>query len=171
MSKEGILRDAHGIHDTTGAIMFLATMMGIRIREDDFHPARRHTGARARTLTPVVIPATHHLHGKLIHVMIVLIRRLTTIQRTVTFFMKRITLLIPVFAQALITTVFHRPHGVLLTFVDIEHLAAILSLIDVKHLTTTNGSSAIRIVLITDSLHFQHVFTTDTLVATLVEKY
>ena len=31
MSKEGILRDAHGIHNTTGTIMFLATMMGIRI--------------------------------------------------------------------------------------------------------------------------------------------
>ena len=82
-----------------------------------------------------------------------------------------IALFIPVFAQTLIATILHGPHGVLLRLIYIQHLTAILSLINIQHLTTADSSPALRVILIADSFHLQHVFTTDALVAALIEKY
>ena len=83
--------------------------------------------------------------------------------------MEGIAVRVPILAQALVATVFHGPHGVLVRFVDIQHLAAILRLVDVEHLTTADGSSAIRVEQVANLLHFEHVFAADALVATFVE--
>ena len=53
--------------------------------------------------------------------------------------------------------------------VDVEHLAAILCLADVQHLTRADGTPSVRIILITQGFHLQHVLTTDGLVAAFIE--
>ena len=85
--------------------------------------------------------------------------------------MERIAILVPIFTQSLVTTVFHGPHRVLFAFVDIQHLAAVLCLIDVQHLTTADSTSTVWVVFVADSLQFQHVLAADALVATLIEEY
>ena len=67
--------------------------------------------------------------------------------------MVRIALLIPVFTQTLVAMILHRPHRVLLTLVDVKHLAAIFSLVDVEHLSAAAGSASVRIELIADGFH------------------
>ena len=114
MGIESILGDAHGIHNTAGAVVRLAAMVGIRIGEDNLHAARGHTCASAWTFTPIVVPTAHHLDGELVHIVVVLRGGLATIERAVAFLVVGVAPLVPVLAQALITTVFHGPHGVLL---------------------------------------------------------
>ena len=171
MHKESILGYAHGIDHAAGTVVFLAAMVGVSVAEDNLHAARRHTGASARTLTPVVVPAAHHLDSELIHIVVIFCSRLAAIQRAVALLVEGIAVLIPILAQALIATVFHRPHRVLVALVDIQHLAAVLRLIDVEHLTAADGTAAAGVIVIANLLHFQHVLAADALVATLVEEY
>ena len=167
----GILRDAHGVGDTTRTIVRLATMVGVRIREDNLHATRRDARASTRALQPVVVPAAHHLDGKLVHVVIVFLGGFTAIQRSLTLFMIGIGIVVPVLAQSFVAAVFHRPHRVFLRLVDVKHLTAILRLVDIKHLARANGTTAIGIIRIANGFHLQHVLTADALVTTLVEKY
>ena len=169
MRKEGILGDAHGIGNTTGAIVRLTAMVSVGVGEHNLHTTCRDTGTCARTLTPVVVPTAYHLDGKLIHVMVIVIGWLATIERTVALLMEGIAVFVPILAQPLVTTVFHGPHGVLVRFVDIQHLTTILRLVDVQHLTTADSPSAVRVELVANALHFKHVFAADALVATFVE--
>ena len=171
MHEVGILGDSHSINDAAGAVVRLTTVVGVGIAEDNLHAARRHTTTRTRTLTPVVVPAAHHLDGQLIHVVVILQGRVPAIERTVALFVVRVALLVPVFSQSLVATIFHRPHRVLLRLIDVEHLAAILRLVNIEHLTTADGSASMRVVRIADGLHLQHVLTRDALVAALVKEY
>ena len=102
--------------------------------------------------------------------MVVVSGRFASIKRTIAFFMIRIAVFIPVLTQSLVATVFHRPHRMLLTLVDIKHLTAIFCLIDVEHLTRADGTSAIWVIFIADGFHLQHVLTADALVAALIEE-
>ena len=171
MRIEGILGDAHGVDDAAGAVVQLAAMVGVGVGENDLYATRRHAGASARTLTPVVVPATHHLDGQSVHVVVVVGCGLTAIERAVALLVVGVAPLVPVLAQSLVATVLHRPHGVLLRLVNIQHLAAIFSLIDVEHLATADGTSTVGVVGIADGLHLDHVFPRDTFVAALVEQY
>ena len=153
MSKEGILRNAHRIGHTARTVVGLTTMMGVGIREDDLGTAIAYSFASARTLLPVFEPALYHACCKGIHVVIVFEGRLATIQWSVAFLMVRIALLIPVFTQTLVAMILHRPHRVLLTLVDVKHLAAIFSLVDVEHLSAAAGSASVRVELIADGFH------------------
>ena len=101
--------------------------------------------------------------------MIVFEGRLATIQWSVAFLMVRIALLIPVFTQTLVAMILHRPHRVLLTLVDVKHLAAIFSLVDVEHLSAAAGSAAVRVEFVADGFHLQHVFAAHTLITAFVE--
>ena len=94
----GILGDAHRIGDTTRAVVRLATMVGIGIGEDDLHTTRRDARACAWALQPVVVPAAHHLNGKLVHVVIVFLSWLTAIKRSVALLMIGITVFVPILA-------------------------------------------------------------------------
>ena len=170
MGIEGILWNTHGISNTTGTIVRLTTMMSIGVRENDLDATRRDACARTGTFTPVVIPATYHFNGKLIHVVVIVIGWLTTTEWTVAFFVIRITVFIPILAQPLVATVFHSPHRMLVRLVDIQHLATIFCLIDVKHLTTANGTTAIGVVLVANCLQFEHVLSRDAFIATLIKK-
>ena len=169
MGKEGILRQAHGIGDTAGAIVRLAAMMGVGVGEDDLHTPAADACACAGTLQPVVVPATHHLNGKLVHVVVVFIGRLVAVERSVALLVEGVAVAVPVFAQTLVATVFHGPHGMLLRLVDIKHLAAIFRLVDIQHLPAADGSSAVGVVGVADLFQFQHVLTRDALVAALIE--
>ena len=71
MDEEGVLGDAHGVDNTTGTIVLFATMMRVGVRKDNLYTTRGDAGARARTFAPVVVPATHHLDSKLVHVVVV----------------------------------------------------------------------------------------------------
>ena len=170
MDEEGILGNAHSIGDTAGAVVRLATMVGVGVREDNLHATAADTRARAGALQPVVIPAAHHLNGKLVHVMVILTGRLTTIERALPFLMERIAVGIPVFAQALVAAILHGPHGVLVRLVDVQHLTAIFCLVYIQHLTTTDGTSSMRVVLVANLLQLQHVFARDAFVAALIEQ-
>ena len=170
MGKEGILRQAHGIGDTAGAIVRLAAMMGVGVGEDDLHTPAADACACAGTLQPVVVPATDHLNGKLVHVVVVFIGRLVAVERSVALLVEGVAVAVPVFAQTLVATVFHGPHGMLLRLVDIEHLAAIFRLVDIQHLPAADGSSAVWVVGVADLFQFEHVLTRDALVAALIEQ-
>ena len=152
MNIEGILRYAHGIGDTTGTIVDLATPVGIGIREDNLRTTRVYPLACTGTLQPIVVPSFHHCLGKDVHIVVIIMRRLATVQRTITFLVERVAILIPVLTQSLVTMVLHLPHRVLRALVDIKHLSTIFRLIDVKHLTATYGTSTIRVVLVTYGL-------------------
>ena len=145
-------------------------MVGVRVGEDNLHATRRDTATGAGPLAPVVVPATHHLDGKLVHVVVVVGSRLATIQRTVALLVEGVAPLVPILAQALVAAVLHGPHRVFLALVDIQHLATILSLVDVQHLTAADGTAAVRVELVAYGLHLQHVLAADALVATLVEQ-
>ena len=170
MDIEGILWQSHGINDTTGAIVGLATMVSVGIREYYLGTTRRNARACAWTFTPVVIPATHHFNGKLIHVMVIVVGRFATIERTVAFFVEGIAVFIPIFAQPLVATILHSPHGVFMAFVDIQHLTTIFCLIDIQHLAATNGTTAVRVVLVANLFQFKHMLSRDTLVATFIKQ-
>ena len=170
MDEEGIFGNAHRIGDATHAEVGLAPMMRVGIREHNLHAAAADAGSRAGTLHPIVVPAAHHFHGKCVHIVVVVGGRLAAIERTVALLVIGIRIFVPVFAQSLVATIFHGPHGMLLRLVDIQHLAAIFRLVDVKHLTRADGPAAIGIVLVAQRLHLEHVLTADALVATLVEQ-
>ena len=144
----GILGYAHGIGDTTRTIVHLSTPVGIGIREDNLRSTRIDPLASTWTLEPIVIPSLHHSLGKDVHIVVVVVSRLATVQRAVAFLVERIAVLIPILAQTLVTMVFHLPHRVLCALVDVEHLAAILSLIYIEHLTAANGSAPMRVVFV-----------------------
>ena len=169
MDKEGILGNAHCIGDATHAEVGFSPMMRVGIREHNLHAAAADAGSRAGTLHPIVVPAAHHFHGKSVHVVVVVSGRLAAIERSVAFLMVRIRIIVPVFAQSLVATIFHSPHGMLLRLVDIQHLAAIFSLVDVEHLTRTDGPAAMGIILVAQCLHLEHVLLANALVAALVE--
>ena len=169
MGKEGILGDAHGIDDAAGAIVRLAAMMGVCVAEHNFHAAAADAPARAGPLEPVFVPALDHLAGKLIHVVIVLQGGGATIERAVALLVKGIGLLVPVFAQPLVPTVFHGPHRLAGALVDVEHLAAVFCLADVEHLAAAYGTAAKGVVLVADGLQLEHVLAADALIASLVE--
>ena len=171
MDEEGVLGDTHGIDDAAGTIVRLTAVVGVRVAEDDFYTTAGDAGACAGTLTPVVVPAAHHLDSKLVHVVVVLQGRVASIERAVALLVVGVAPLVPILAQAFVATVLHSPHRVLLRFVDIEHLAAILCLVDVEHLTAADGASATGVILVADGLHLEHVLAADALVATLVEEY
>ena len=170
MDEEGILGNTHRIGNATHAVVGFSAMMRVGIREHNLHAAAADARSRAGTFHPVVVPAAHHLHGKCVHIVVVVGGGLTAIERSVALLMVGIRIFVPVFAQSLVATIFHGPHGMLLRLVDIQHLAAIFRLVDVEHLTRADGPSAMRIKFVADGFHLQHVLAADALVATLVEQ-
>ena len=170
MHEERILRQAHRIGDTAGAIVRLTAEMGVGVGEDNLRTTAVHTATRARSLEPVVVPAAHHLDGEGIHVVIVVGSRSITIERPSALFVIRIAPRIPIFAQAFVATILHLPHRVLRRLVHIEHLATILGFVDIEHLTRADGTSAKGIVLVANGLEFEHVIAGNGLVAALVEE-
>ena len=79
MGVEGILRYSHGIGDATGPIVGLTAMVRVGVREYNLHPTRRHACSCSWTLQPVVVPATYHLDSEVIHVVVIVRGRLSTI--------------------------------------------------------------------------------------------
>ena len=169
MCVESVLRNAHGIGDTTRAIVRFAAMMGVRVGEDNLHAAAADTCSRSGTFQPVVIPAPYHLHGEVVHVVIIVGCRFAAVERTVAFLVERVAVVVPVLAQSFVAAVLHGPHGVFFRLVDVEHFSAVLCLIDVEHLARADGTAAEGVVLVAYLLHLHHVFARDTLVAALVE--
>ena len=157
MHVEGIFWKTHGIHDSAGTIVGLTAMMGVGVGEDNLHPAAADTCTGAGTLTVVVVPSPNHLNGKMVHVVIIVGSGITTVERAVTFLMEWIAVFIPVFAQSLVAAILHRPHGMFLRLIDIQHLAAVFRLVDIQHLTAADGPTAIGVVLVAYLLHLQHV--------------
>ena len=166
----GILRNTHSICNATGTVVRLAAMVGVGIREYNFYTTTAHTGACTWAFHIVIVPAAHHLDGKRIHVVVVIKGRGITVEWAIAFLVVRVTLLVPILAQTLVATVFHRPHGVFFALVDIQHLATILGFVDIQHLATADSTSAVGVVSIANLLHLNHVFATDTLVTALVEQ-
>ena len=171
MGVEGILGYAHGVGHAAGAVVRLAPVVRVGVGEDNLDATRRHARARAGTLAPVVVPASYHLDGQLVHVTIVVCCRLAAIERTVAFLVEGVAVGVPIVAQSFVAAVFHGPHGVFVRLVDVEHLAAILRLVNVEHLAAAYGTSARRVVSVAYLFHLQHVFAADALVAALVEQY
>ena len=145
-------------------------MVGVGVREYNLYTATAHAGTRAWTLQIVVVPTTRHLNSKLVHVVVVVSSRRSAVEWAVAFLVVGVALLVPILAQTFVATVLHRPHRMFFTLVDIEHLSAILGFVDVQHLTTANGASAIWIVSVANLLHFLHVLARDTFVAALKEQ-
>ena len=170
MSEKGILGDAHSVSDAACAIVRLTTMVGVGVRKNNLHATAGNTGARAWTLTPVVVPATHHFDSELVHVVVVLQGGLTAIEGAIALLVIGVAPRIPIFPQPLIATIFHSPHGVLLRLVDVKHFTTVFCFIDVKHLATTDGASAMRVVLVANGFHLQHVLAAYALVAALIEE-
>ena len=169
MGEESVLGNAHGIGDAAGAIVRFAAMVRVRVGENNLHAAAADTRSRSGTLQPVVVPAPYHLHGKVVHVVIIVGGRFPAVERTVAFLVERVAVVVPVLAQTFVAAVLHGPHGVLLRLVDVEHFAAVLRLVDVEHLARADGSAAEGVVLVAYLLHLHHVFARDALVAALVE--
>ena len=166
---EAVLRDTHRVSDTASTIVFRASVMGVRIREYDLHATGTDSFSCSRTFPPVVVPTTYKLLGKFILIVVVALCRLASVERTVTFHMVRITLIVPELTESLVAAIFHSPERMMLALVDIEHLASELCLTDVKHLTCADGTSAIWVIHIPDCLHLYHVLTGNRFVSALIE--
>lgn len=82
---------------------------------------------------------------------------------------ERITEFVPVFAQAFVAAIFGLYHGVVFALVDVEHLTAVFGFAHVEHLARTDGPSAMRVILVANGNHFEHMLTADGLVSTFVE--
>ena len=145
-------------------------MVGVCVRKYYLYTTTAYTSSCAWSLHVVVVPATHHLDGKLIHVVVVVKSWRITIEWAISLFMIRIALLVPILAQAFIATVFHCPHGMFLALIDVQHLTSIFGLVDIQHFATADSTSAVRIVFVAYLFHLHHMFTRDTLVATLIEE-
>ena len=102
--------------------------------------------------------------------MVVVACILSTVQWSGTFFMVRIAVFIPILAQSFVTAVFHSPHGVMGTFVDVKHFTSIFSFPYIQHLARSDGSSAVRIIFVTYGFHFQHMLTADGFISRFIEK-
>ena len=180
MGIKGVFRDTHRVCHAATTIVFHTTIVCIRVREDDFHTAGADPFARPGTLTPVVVPTEDLFDGESILIMIVsrgiyvLFQCVSRCRMEGTIAISlpviRIGIFVPILPQPLVTAILHRPHRVMLALVYIQHLTAIFSLADVKHLARTDGTSAMRVVPVAQGLHLQHVLTADGLIATLVEK-
>ena len=169
MGIESILRNTHGVDHATGTVVRLATMMGIGVREDNLHTTRRDALARARSFEPIFVPPLHHAAGQCVHVVVVVQCRRSTIEGAVALLVEGVAVLVPVLAQALVAVVLHGPHGLRGRLVDVEHLATILSLGAVEHLARADGATALRVILVANLLHLEHVVLRDAVVAALVE--
>ena len=171
MRIKSVLWQTHGIHHPTGTIVTLPTVMRVCVREDNLGAAIRHTFTCTRTFLPVVEPSAHHLHSKLVVVLIVGRSVITPIQRAITMPMVGIGVIIPIATQRLISAILHGPHWLRGTLVDIEHLTSIFSSrVVIQHLTATNSTPTMRVELITNGLHLPHMRFANSLVTTLIKK-
>ena len=153
--------------------------MRIGIREDYLHATRTYTGSRSRTFTPVIEPANDIFDGKGIlitvvdtgiHFLLYFVGNGGLIRiAAVSILVIRIGIIIPVFAQSLVTAILHCPHRMMRTLIDIQHFASIFRFADVQHFTGTDCTAAVRIVQITYHFHLNHVFTTDGLIAAFIK--
>ena len=143
--------------------------MGLRVGEDDFYAARVDPASGAGTFAPHIVPTAHKLHGQ--HILVLVVGRgvLPFIERPVALFVIGIAEFVPVFAQPFVAAIFGLYHGVMFALVDVEHLTAVFGFAHVEHLARTDGPSAMRVILVANGNHFEHVFTADGLVAAFVE--
>jgi len=160
MSKKSIFRYSQRIHDSTPAIIFFTTTMRLCVRENNFSTTGANSPSGTRPFTPIIIPTPNQFYSKHILIMIIGTCILPSIQRSCSFLMKRIAIFIPILTQTFITTIFGGKHRMMLTLIYIKHFTAPFSFTDIQHLTRTYCSSPIRIVHITNSYHFKHMFTT-----------
>ena len=171
VSKKSIFRYSQWIYDSTPAIIFFTTAMRLCIRENNFSTTGTNPPSGTRSFTPIIIPSPDQFYSK--HILITIIDTciLSSIQRPCSFFMKRITVFIPILTQTFITTIFGSKHRMMFTLIYIKHFTSPFSFTNIQHLTGAYRSSSIRIVHIPDSNHFKHVFTTYRLITRFIEQY
>ena len=169
MGIETVLGYAHGIDHAAAAVVLGTPAVGLRVGEDDFHAARVDPASGAGAFAPHIVPAAHKLHGQ--HILVLVVGRgvLPFIERPVALFVIGIAEFVPVFAQPFVAAIFGLYHGVVFALVDVEHLTAVFGFAHVEHLARTDGPSAMRVILVANGNHFEHVFTADGLVAAFVE--
>ena len=170
MCKESILWHAHWVYNTAHTIVVSRAAVSLCVAEDNLHTTTIYLCSAAWTLQPVFIPACNHFLCKLILVVVVCVSRCVAIERTVAFLVVRIAPWVPVPAESLVAAVFHHPHRLGVALVYVEHLASILSLWTVKHLTAADGAHAMWVVHVAYLLHWYHVVFRYSLVSALVEQ-
>ena len=179
MCKERIFRNTHGVSYSATTIIFYSAIVRIGIGEDNLHATRTYTITRSRTFTPVIEPANDIFDGKGIlitvvdtgiHFLLYFVGNGGLIRiAAVSILVIRIGIIIPVFAQSLVTAILHCPHRMMRTLIDIQHFASIFRFADIQHFTGTDCTAAVRIVQITYRFHLNHVFTTDGLITAFIK--
>ena len=167
MCKERIFRNTHGVSYSATTIIFYSAIVRIGIGEDNLHATRTYTITRSRTFTPVIEPANDIFDGKGIlitvvdtgiHFLLYFVGNGGLIRiAAVSILVIRIGIIIPVFAQSLVTAILHCPHRMMRTLIDIQHFASIFRFADVQHFTGTDCTAAVRIVQITYRFHLKCV--------------
>ena len=96
MCVESIFFDTHRVRHSTSSVVFRTPVMSVSVGEDNFSTAGADSVTRSGTLTPIIIPAGYHGDGKFILVAVIVSGRLSFIKWSVTFFVERIAVFIPV---------------------------------------------------------------------------
>ncbi len=170
MHEERVLGNPHRVGHARGAVIGLATIVRVGVREYDFRTTTVHPLARTGSFHIIIIPSLHHSTCQRIAVMVVIGGGSIAVKRSHTFLMIGITVIVPILAKALIPIVFHLPIGLLATLVHVKHLATVLRLVNIKHFPAANGSPAKRVILVSDLSQLDDMLTRDALVATLIEE-
>src|SRR5690606_19272149 len=111
-----------------------------------------------RPLPPILVPADDVFDGMAILVAVICRCRFATVQRAGSIFMIRRTILIPIFAQALVAGVFGSPHRYIGAFIDVQHFATVFRLFAVEHLARSDGPATMGVILVAYGFHLMHVF-------------
>ena len=98
MSVECVFLNAHGIRHPASAVVFLTPMMSVGVGENNLGSTGADSVACSGTFTPIVIPTINHNDSKLVLIAVVIGSRLSFVKRSVSFFMERITVFIPIFS-------------------------------------------------------------------------
>ena len=167
--KEAILRDSQRIHHTAPAIILGTTSISLRIGKHNLRTSWIDTPACSGTLTPQIIPTSDKFHSQPVLILIICSGILSFVQRTISLFMKRITIFVPIFTQPLITTIFSLNHRMMFTFIHIKHFTTIFSLTNIQHLPGTYRPSSVRIILIPYGNHLNHVLTADWFISRFIK--
>ncbi len=169
MGVKRILGNAHRVYNSAHTVVIGRASVGLCIAEHNLHTARIDFSSTTGTLQPVFIPAVDKLTGKLILIMIIRVCGCVAVQRAVAFLVIRVAPRVPIPAQGFVTAIFHHPHRLGVALVHIKHLAAILGLRPVKHLTAAYRTASVGVILVSYRLHGYHVPGGYALVSALIE--
>ena len=78
-------------------------------------------------------------------------------QSAVAIFVVRIRPLVPIAAYALVAAILHHEHGFRGRLVHVEHLAAIFGHLAVEHISRTDGTASVGVILVANCFHLGHM--------------